>query len=265
LSSREEEFTSLANCVNFKKIDKDSLKKFGKKSKWLSKNKAWLSILVEKDSDDEESDSEKSGSDSDSESEKSESESESEEDEDEYFPKSKLLKSNWQKTIHKWTKQKKKWKLIFRASKENFSAYQFHQKCDNQGPTIVIAKSSNGNIYGGYNSLSWISNGNYTNSNDNFLFLCVGQKSDKIKKPIQFTCTNSSDSAYGESSYGPTFGGGHDLHICDNCNSNNSSYDSLGNSYNGQNNISLGGGGGNNYSVVEYEVYKNLKKIKKIK
>jgi hypothetical protein len=156
LTNRETEFSSLAECVNFKKIEKDDLKKFGKKSKWLSKNKDWLNILVNKDSDDEGSGSDKSGSDSDSDKSESESEEEEEGDEDEYFPKTKLLKSSWQKTIHKWTKQKKKWKLIFRASKENFQATAFHSKCDNQGPTIVIIKSSQGNIFGGYNSIPWV-------------------------------------------------------------------------------------------------------------
>jgi hypothetical protein len=32
-------------------------------------------------------------------------------------------------------------------------------------------------------------------------------------------------------SYGPTFGGGHDLHICDKSNTKNGSYAQLGHSY----------------------------------
>jgi len=108
IDNRQNEFASLSKCINFKKIEKDELKKFAKKSKWLQKNKEWLNIIVEKDSDDEGSDSNKSDD-----SEKSESESEEEEDDEDdedsgYFPKSKLMKSSWGKAVHKWTKEKKK-------------------------------------------------------------------------------------------------------------------------------------------------------------
>ena len=36
---------------------------------------------------------------------------------------------------------------------------------------------------------------------------------------------------YGNSGYGPTFGGGHDIHIANNAGSNTNSYTNLGNSY----------------------------------
>jgi hypothetical protein len=73
-------FEELLKSVNFKKFDKETLTKLGKKSKdkWLQKNNAYLTVIMEKNSDDEGKDSN-----SDSENSDSESESESEESEDE--------------------------------------------------------------------------------------------------------------------------------------------------------------------------------------
>ena len=40
--------------------------------------------------------------------------------------------------------------------------------------------------------------------------------------------TNPSRAIYRRSSYGPTFGGGHDIHIANNANSNSNSYSDFG-------------------------------------
>jgi len=36
---------------------------------------------------------------------------------------------------------------------------------------------------------------------------------------------------YQSSGYGPTYGGGHDLYICNNCNTSNSSYSNFGHTF----------------------------------
>jgi len=57
-------------------------------------------------------------------------------------------------------------------------------------------------------------------------------------------------------SYGPTFGGGHDLCISSNANSNTSSYSNLGFSYQcppGQQNTFFTGA--KNFTVTDYEVF----------
>jgi len=49
--------------------------------------------------------------------------------------------------------------LIFRGTKDGFTASAFHTKCDNKGATITIVKAkNNGNVFGGYNPKSWVSN-----------------------------------------------------------------------------------------------------------
>ena len=45
--------------------------------------------------------------------------------------------------------------LLYRASRDGFSPETFHDKCDNQGPTLTVAESDTGKIFGGYTNLSW--------------------------------------------------------------------------------------------------------------
>ena len=58
------------------------------------------------------------------------------------------------------------------------------------------------------------------------------------------------------SSYGPTFGGGHDLHVSNNANTDGASYSNLGHTYQlpaGQHNAFFTGDG--NFNVTDYEVF----------
>ncbi len=55
-----------------------------------------------------------------------------------------------------------KWRLIYRASEHEYSAELFHKYCDDvKGPTLVIIKSSEGWIFGGYTTQSWSGNSIY--------------------------------------------------------------------------------------------------------
>ena len=49
--------------------------------------------------------------------------------------------------------------LIYRASEHGYTAESFHQYCDDKGPTLVLIKSSEGWIFGGYTTQSWSGNG----------------------------------------------------------------------------------------------------------
>jgi hypothetical protein len=47
-------------------------------------------------------------------------------------------------------------KLIFRGSRDGFTAKQFHKICDNQSRTVTIIKVKDSNeILGGYNPIEW--------------------------------------------------------------------------------------------------------------
>jgi BTB/POZ domain-containing protein KCTD9 len=48
--------------------------------------------------------------------------------------------------------------MIYKATRDGFSAFNFHLKCDNRGPTLTLVKSSSNNeIFGGYTSIPWTS------------------------------------------------------------------------------------------------------------
>ena len=43
--------------------------------------------------------------------------------------------------------------LIYRGTEDGGDNINFHKKCDNQGPTIILCKNDKGNIFGGYASI----------------------------------------------------------------------------------------------------------------
>ena len=46
--------------------------------------------------------------------------------------------------------------LLYRASEDSFEASAFHEKCDDKGPTLTIARcKENGTIFGGFTNISW--------------------------------------------------------------------------------------------------------------
>src|SRR5437868_7086296 len=64
-----------------------------------------------------------------------------------------------------------KFNLLYRASRDGNTVAAFHEKCDNKGATIVIAKVQNSEkIIGGYNPLFWDSIDSYKSTNDSFIF-----------------------------------------------------------------------------------------------
>ncbi|CAK9024876.1 unnamed protein product [Durusdinium trenchii] len=65
-------------------------------------------------------------------------------------------------------------KLLYRATRDGFAVANFHQKCDNQGPTVVLARSTGGYIFGGYTDTAWGSAASYARCTDAFLFRLCG-------------------------------------------------------------------------------------------
>ena len=58
------------------------------------------------------------------------------------------------KKLQKWLGEKCKWNLCYRASRDGWSAQDFHKHCDNKGPTVVLVKA-NDCIFGGYTDQNW--------------------------------------------------------------------------------------------------------------
>jgi len=146
---------------------------------------------------------------------------------------------------------KKIGETLYVASKDGQSSSHFNSKCGGKGPTVVIVLTTTGNIFGGYSAVSWGSSG-YAKSDTSFLFrLRPSMRHYSVKKGKE------SYSTYRASSYGPTFGGGHDLYIVSNALSSTSSYTNGGHSYDfpGYPNYQLNDGV-KNFKVLDYVVVK---------
>ena len=98
--------------------------------------------------------------------------------------------------------------------------------------------------------LSWNSSGSYREDKEAFIFAL-----DTYQKFVQWR--NFGDAIYDNSSYGPTFGDGHDLYIANGCKSNQSSYCNSNYSYSLYNSYNLICTGSQNtaFQVTDYEVY----------
>lgn len=76
--------------------------------------------------------------------------------------------------------------LVYKASRDGFSAKNFHDKCNGLFPSLVIVHSTNGSIFGCYFEVPWESpaeSGYVKGTGNEFMFTLVNQKCDE---PIFF-------------------------------------------------------------------------------
>jgi len=141
--------------------------------------------------------------------------------------------------------------LIYRGSRDGFTASNFHQSCDDVGPTLVVCKSkAYEKVFGGYTSKNWSQGENYVDDPEAFLF----SLSNSTKLPV----SESSCAIYCSSMTGPTFGAGHDLFICSDSNIVESSSSVIGMTYKANDNmgdLSTYLGGASSFMIDEIEVF----------
>ena len=111
--------------------------------------------------------------------------------------------------LMEWTNSKKL-ELIYRGTRDGSKPENFHNLCDNKGPTITLFKNEKGNIFGGYASISWANSGEYKSAPDSFIFTLTNIHN---TEPTKFQSKKSKQEVYHSSSYGPWFGGGRDIGI----------------------------------------------------
>ena len=164
--------------------------------------------------------------------------------------KSEIIKSDELNIIeegvrYKLQKNIKGYKLIFKASKDGYTAKEFHSKCDNKNYTVTLVKTSIGRRFGGFTDQSWDQSNSYKSGSNGFLF--------SLDLKEIFYNKNSSYNIYPHSSYGPYFGNG-DFYIGNNCNSGYNSSDGSNSSYN-TNSKTYALAGNSGFIVEDYEVY----------
>eukprot|EP01100_Stratorugosa_tubuloviscum_P001121 TRINITY_DN124_c0_g1_i4.p1 TRINITY_DN124_c0_g1~~TRINITY_DN124_c0_g1_i4.p1 ORF type:complete len:273 (+),score=92.90 TRINITY_DN124_c0_g1_i4:95-913(+) len=154
-----------------------------------------------------------------------------------HFNGTSLLNYEFQCILNKFYGDKnKRWQLIYKATRGEFRNSKFHGKCDNQGETMIIIKSDNGYLFGGYTSLSWQSykpkidvNSSARNDPKAFIFTLTNPHDIPPTKYIQLD-QNDRYSIYDDIVYGPCFGL-NDIIIYTNSNSNQNTTN-FGSSYN---------------------------------
>jgi len=169
-----------------------------------------------------------------------------------YPPDTVLLTIAFFNNINNWLGRNIQWVLRYRGTRNSFGSANFHSCCNNVGPTITIVRSTNGFLFGGYNPNAWGITGNYQGGGGSFIFT-LSNPYGSVPTVFHF---KSGNGPYDHPSYGPTWGGGHDLYISNGCNGNNSSYSNFPNSYSdilgyGNNTFT----GAKNFQVAEIEVF----------
>jgi hypothetical protein len=171
------------------------------------------------------------------------------------FPRSVLLKSTDFSMIKKWLDkeyQNRKFKLLYRGTKDGMNATTFHNLCNNKGPTVSVMKSKHGKVFGGFMPDAWTSRNNYINTRNSWVYSITA----KAKYTMNDPNTYAQYGGYDYYTYGPTYGGGHDIYLATDFTSN-SNYCNR-HSYNFPDNTTLTGG--YNFQLEEIEVYSIDKK-----
>ncbi|XP_059425411.1 interferon-induced protein 44-like [Carassius carassius] len=95
--------------------------------------------------------------------------------------------------------------LLYKASVHGYKASAFHQRCDRQGPTLLVAYNNSGYIFGGYTSVDYAQSGREIKDEEAFLFSFTSGTSSHIK-------INSEYNARYDDAGGPNFG--QQLYFC---------------------------------------------------
>ncbi|KAG9295650.1 hypothetical protein G9A89_002968 [Geosiphon pyriformis] len=150
-------------------------------------------------------------------------------------------------------------KLLFRGSRDGFSARMFHSRCDNRGATIVVVRVEDSKeIIGGYNPIGWSSprEVEWKGTKDSFIFSLGDSKELDLEKSrlsrIKPDCMK--DAIQLHEGLGPSFGF-YEFKILDEAHECKSSYGTGGLRY--QNKIREKC---NYFGVDDYEVFQVVKK-----
>jgi hypothetical protein len=126
------------------------------------------------------------------------------------FQNSALITSSYENLLYGFGVPIQPWVRCYSKANDGGTHTAFHSTCDNKGATVVVARLSTGKIVGGYTTTDWVTTG-YSADSSAFLFELTGGH--KYERCGAGGCNNYE--RYSASSYGPTFGGGHDLYLHD--------------------------------------------------
>ena len=79
----------------------------------------------------------------------------------EFLPNTQLVNQQYDDKLREWLGNDFEWRLLYRASEHEYTAKSFHEYCNDKGPNLIVIKSSEGWIFGGYTTQSWSGYGIY--------------------------------------------------------------------------------------------------------
>jgi hypothetical protein len=122
------------------------------------------------------------------------------------------------------------WFLIYRASIDGFGSKDFYSKCENISKTLIIIKTTDSCVFGGYTDKKWQPKSLWIEDQNALIFSFINNNNNN-HKPIVMKCNDPKFAIYCHQFYGPTFGAGHSIYIADNSNLITNSYSNLGSSF----------------------------------
>ncbi|KAJ5080128.1 hypothetical protein M0811_14145 [Anaeramoeba ignava] len=184
------------------------------------------------------------------------------------FSDSEIIKDiEYVKKLEEWINDNdffSKIKKGFSAKRDGFSGQNWHKAVDGKGKTLIIIKTKDNFIFGGFTQVGFNSaNGEWINDSNSFIFSLRNDTGDR--KPEKFTIKQPQYAIYSNwHNYGPIFGygglSGHDFYLNDHL---QPGYSDFGYSYNLPNGIEYGknearsylAGSPNSWIVDEVESY----------
>ncbi len=157
-----------------------------------------------------------------------------------------------------------KWDLVYRASRDGFGRQNFHSKCDGIPNSLLVVKSENGFVFGGFTEKGFTYE---TRVDDSGLILFSLMNPEG--KPFIATCIDSGENSVCFSTGGIGFGYkkgqgkySYDIYVCFNSDVNINSYSNLGNRFKyrdslcGKENTHLSLTGLRKFKTFEIELFK---------
>jgi hypothetical protein len=116
------------------------------------------------------------------------------------------------------------------GTRDGFGGGVFHTRCNCHENTLTIILTTKGYMFGDFTPIMWDSSNAYKPDamKESFLFSLISPRG---QEPQKFALLNTSYAIHCGTSYGPTFGGNHDIHVSADADRNTSSYTNLGNGY----------------------------------
>jgi hypothetical protein len=109
----------------------------------------------------------------------------------------------------------KQFALLWRATRDGFTAAQFHNRCDGHGNTLTVIEDSEGHIFGAYSTAVWATrenSGGVKRANTRGFIFSVRNSRDVPPRKFPLKAASKNFALYYDARHGPCFG--LDIWVC---------------------------------------------------